>query len=326
MRLRRSSLACLIALAWSCAPALAQGWPNRFVTLVVPFGAGSGSDTVSRIISTRMSEELGQQVIIENVGGAGGIIGVGRVAKAAPDGYQMVLGAVDTFAQSQTLLKTPPYNSATDFAPVGLAMEQPLVVITRKELPAGTLQEFAAYMKANHGRMQFGSGGVGSGPHLACTQLTVIFGAPVAHVPYRGSAPAIQDMIAGNLDFYCPLAAGVMGLIENKSVKALAILTRERSPLLPELPTAVEQGVNGIDGTYWIGFFLPKGTPEPIVTKLGAAINAALDTPAVQARLREVGTTVVAPERRSPAYLQKFVETEIASWATTIKASGIKLD
>ena len=325
-RLRRLGFACLLALAWSVVPVKAQDWPSRFVTLVVPFGPGSGSDTVARIVTARMSEVLGQQIIIENVGGAGGIIGVARVAKAAPDGYQFVLGAVDTFAQSQSLLKAPPYNSMTDFTPIGLVAEQPLLLIVHNTLPVENLKDFVAYMKANFGKMQFGSAGVGSAPHLACYQLTAAAQAPVAHVPYRGSAPALQDLIAGSLDFYCPLAVGAIPLMDNKSVKALAILTRERSALLPDLPTAAEQGIDGLDGYYWIGFFLPKGTPEPIIAKFNAALVTALDTPSVQQRLRTVGTTVATSERRSPAYLQSFVDSEIKKWASTIKAAGVKAD
>lgn len=320
--IRQMSFACLMALA-CVAPAAAQTWPTRFMTLVVPFGPGSGTDIVSRIITARVSEVLGQQVVVENVGGAGGIIGVSRAAKAAPDGYQMVLGAVDTFAQSQSTLKSPPYNPITDFTPVGLAVEQPLVLTVRKDLPVANLKEFSTYVKANQAKMQFGSAGVGGAPHLACFQITSVIGATVTHVPYRSSAPALQDMIAGNLDFYCPLAVGAMRLIENGSLKALAILTRDRSPLMPDMPTAAEQGFDGVDGYYWMGFFFPKGTPEPIVATLNAAINAALDTPSVQARLREVATTAVARERRSPAYLQKYVESEIAKWAAIVKASGV---
>ncbi len=329
MNLRHFALAAAVALssvAHGSLPLVAQTWPSRHVTLVVPFGPGSGSDVVARILMARVSEVLGQQIIIENVGGAGGIIGVGRVAKAAPDGYQFVFGAVDTFAQSQSLLKAPPYNSMTDFVPVGLAVEQPLVIITRNSLPVANLAEFVDYVKVNHQKMQFGSGGVGSAPHLACHQISAAIGVPVAHVPYRGSAPAIQDMMAGNLDFYCPLAVGAMPLIEAKSVKVLAILTRTRSSLLPDLATAEEQGIKGLDGYYWIGLFLPKGTPEPIVAKLNAALGVALDSPAVQERLRTVGTTVVGADRRSPAYLAGFVESEIAKWSQTIKAAGVKAE
>lgn len=314
------------ALAVLVAPAAAQDWPTRSVTLVVPFGPGSATDVVARIIGARMSEVLGQQIVVENVSGAGGMIGLARVAKAAPDGYLMGLGAVDSIAQSQALFATPLYNSSTDFTPVGLAIEQPLLLIARKELPPNTLKEFAAYVKVNHGKMQFGSGGAGSAVHLACSQITQAIGTTVAHVPYRSSAAALQDLIAGTLDFYCPLAAAGAPLIEAKSVKALAILTRDRSPLMPSLPSAREQGIEGIDAYYWMGYFLPKGTPAPIVAKLNGAIAAAIDTPAVVSRLRVAGTTVVAPERRSPAYFTSFVNDEIKKWAEAIKSSGVKLN
>jgi tripartite-type tricarboxylate transporter receptor subunit TctC len=323
-RARRLGIALIIAIMGAVRPAGAEDWPSRPMTLVVPFGAGSGSDYVARIISARVSEVLGQQIVIENIGGAGGIVGASRVARAAPDGYQLVLGAVDTFAQGQSLYKKPPYDSVKDFTPVALVTEQPLLLTVRNELPVSNLKEFAAYVEANQSTMQFGSAGVGAAPHLACYQLTSVIGAKVTHVPYRGSAPALQDMIGGRLDYYCPLAGAAMALISSNSIKALAILTQDRSPLLPDLPTAKEQGVDVTDGYYWMGFFLPQGTPEPIVQKLNAAINTAIETPSVQARLRELGTTVVAPDRRSPEYLQGFVASEVTKWAAIIKASGIE--
>ena len=321
--LRQLIIGCMIALASCAGPAAAQNWPSRFISLVVPFGPGSGTDIVARIIAARVSEILGQQIVVENVGGAGGMIGVTRVAKAAPDGYTMVLGAVDTFAQSQSIHKTTPYDPVADFVPAGLAVEQPMVLITKKEIPASTLKEFADYMKANHAKMQFGSAGVGGAPHLACSQIANAIGVTITHVPYRSSAPALQDLIAGNLDFYCPLAAGAMRLIEEKTVKALAVLTQERSPLMPDLPTAKEQGFDNIDGYYWMGFFFPKGTPQSIVDTMNAALNEALDTPSVQARLKDVATSVVPKNRRSTAYLKDYVASEIKKWAATVKASGI---
>lgn len=321
---RRIIAAGLLAFACIAAPAAAETWPSRAITVVVPFGAGSGTDLFARVVGARMSEVLHQPVVIENVGGAGGLIGVTKVAKAPPDGYQIVIGGIDTFAQSQSLRKDPPYNSVKDFEPIALAVEQPLVLITRNSLPASNVKEFADYTKANYAKMQFGSAGVGTAPHLVCFQLATIMGVTVTHVPYRGSAPAMQDLIAGNLDFYCALAAAAKPVISGNSVKALAVLTPARSPLLPNVPTAKEQGFDLTDGFYWMGFFAPKGTPQPIVEKLSAAINAALDTPSVQTRLAEFATTVVAPERRSPAYLGKFLASEIAHWAPIIKASGIK--
>jgi tripartite-type tricarboxylate transporter receptor subunit TctC len=315
---------CIAASSTGAATAqTSQVWPSHPVTLTVPFGPGSGSDTVARIIAGRIAEILGQPVIVENLGGAGGTIAVSRAAKAAPDGYQVVLGAVDTFAQSQSLFKELPYDSVADFEPIALAVEQPLILITRTGIPATNLKDFAAYTKTHQDHMQFGSTGVGSGPYLACYLLNAAMGVKVTAVPYRSSAPAFTDMMAGTLDYYCPLAVGAIPFIDNKQVNALAILTAERSSLLPNLPTAKEQGFNVTDGYYWMGFFLPKGTPEPIVTKLNGAIVAALDTPAVQERLRIVATTAVSPERRTPAYLRGYLASEISKWRDIMTTSGV---
>ena len=304
----------------------AQEWPTRPVTMVVPFAAGSASDTLARILGARLSEVLGQQVIIENVGGAGGMTGVARVAKAAPDGYQFVLGGIDTFAQNQTLYKKPLYNSVADFEPVALMVEQAILLVTRNELPVKDLKEFAAYTKANQAKMQYGSAGAGSGSHLACAQLNAALGVDVTHVPYRGSPPAMQDLIAGRIDYFCALAAAAMPQIGSNTMRPVAILTRNRSPILPNLASAHEQGLTDFDSYFWSGFFLPKGAPAAIVQRLHAAAVATLNTPPVQERLKEVGVTVVAPERRSPDYLKSFLNGEIEKWAVTIKASGVSLD
>jgi tripartite-type tricarboxylate transporter receptor subunit TctC len=323
LHIRNASVVSLVALLLGIVAAAGQSWPNRFVTLIVPFGAGSGTDIVARIVATHISETLGKQVVVENVAGAGGTVGLSRAAKAVPDGYQMAIGAVDTLAQSQYLFKIPLYNSAVDFEPVALAVEQPLVLIVRKDLPVNNLKEFAAYLKANQGKMRFGSAGVGTAPYLACAMLTSAVGATATNVPYRSAAPALQDMISGDIDYYCPLAISAIRLIENKSVKVLAVLTRERSPLFPDLATAREQGIDVTDGYYWNGFVFPKGTPEPIVAALNAAIRNALDNPIVQARLRDLSATVVAPERRSSAYFREYLESEITKWAAIMKASGV---
>jgi tripartite-type tricarboxylate transporter receptor subunit TctC len=312
-----------VILACGIASALAEGWPSRVVTLVIPFGAGSGSDIVGRILAAKASDALGQQIIVEDLGGAGGTIAVGRVAKAAPDGYQIVLGAVDTFAQSQYLFKEPPYNSAADFVSVGLAVEQPLLLVVRNDLPASNLKEFAAYLKANQAKMKFGSAGVGAAPYLACSMLTASIGATATHVPYRSAAPALQDMIRGDIDYYCPLSISVSGLIESKSLRPLAILTRDRSPLFPDLPTAREQGFDVVDGYYWMGVFAPKGTPASVVATLHAALGSALNDATVQTRLRDASATVVAPERRSSAYMTDYLASEIAKWTAIMKASNV---
>src|SRR5262245_18914277 len=317
------SMAALIHFAHS---ATAQDWPTRPVSMVVPFAAGSASDTLARILGARLSEVLGQQVIIENVGGAGGMTGVARVAKAAPDGYQFVLGGIDTFAQNQTLYKKPLYNSVADFEPAAWMVEQAILLVTRNELPVKDLKEFTTYTKANQAKMQYGSAGAGSGSHLACAQRNAALGVDVTHVPYRGSPPAMQDLIAGRIDYFCALAAAAMPQLGSNTMRAVAILTRNRSPLLPNLASAHEQGLTDFDSYFWSGFFLPKGAPGPIVRRLHAVAVATLDTPSVQERLKEVGVTVVASDRRSPDYLKSFLNREIDKWAVTIKASGVSLD
>lgn len=312
--------------ALSANPAVAQDWPNRPVSMVVPFAAGSASDTVGRILGARLSEVLGQQVIVENVGGAGGMTGTARVANAPPDGYQFAIGSVDTMAINQTLYKKPLYNPVADFTPVGLAVEQPIILIARADLPANTMQEFIAYAKANQGKMQFGSSGLGSGSHLACARLNAAMGAEPTHVPYRGSAQAMQDLAAGRIDFFCALGAAAVAPLEGKYAKPIAILARERSSLFPAIATANEQGLAGVESYFWSGFFFPKNTPAPITQKMLQATAATLDTAATKDRLKNAGVTVVPPDRRSPDYLKQFVASEIASWEKTIKASGVSID
>jgi tripartite-type tricarboxylate transporter receptor subunit TctC len=314
------------ALAAAIMPAAAQDWPTRPVTMVVTFPAGSGSDVLARIVGARLSEILGQQVIIENVGGGGGMTGAYRVARAAPDGYQFLLGGTDTLAQSQTLYKKPPYNAVTDFAPVALIAEQPFLLVARNDLPAGKLPEFIAYAKANQAKMQYGSAGPASGSNLTCTYLNSAMWVTITPVPYRGAPEGLQDVMAGRIDYYCPVIAAAIGHIGNRTMKAIAILSRDRSPTLPSLASAHEQGLVDFEATYWNAFFLPKGTPAPIVKKLHDAAVATIDTPSVQARLKIFGVTVVAPARRSPDYLQQFVASEIEKWTGPVKASGVSLD
>jgi tripartite-type tricarboxylate transporter receptor subunit TctC len=312
------SMACALALP---APAAAQEFPTRPLTLVIPFGAAGGVDVVGRILAARMGEILGHTVIVENVGGAGGMIGSARIARATPDGYQFVLGSVGTHAQGQTLYKNPLYNSATDFQPVALVAEQPIVLAARNNLPANNLSEFIAYAKANQAKMQYGSPGTGSSTHLACALFTSEIGVKVTHIPFRNNAT--QDLIAGRTDYQCMSGAAAVPLVEGKLAKMIATLTRERWQRLPQLASAHEQGLKDFDAYIWYALFLPKRTPAPIVRKLHAAAAAAMETPAVQARFDKVGATVPAPDRRSPEYLQKFVESEIARWAGPIKAAGM---
>ena len=313
----------LLTATW---PALGQNWPTRPMTMVVPFAAGSSSDIVARILAPRLSDVLGQQVVVENVGGAGGMTGAARVAKTAPDGYQFVLGTGGTHATNQTLYRNPQYNAATDFTPVALIVEQTIVLAARKDLPATTLQDFAAYAKSNQAKMQYGSPGVGSAPHLSCALINAILSIDVTHVPYRGAPPLIQDLIAGRIDYACFTGTVAIPQIESKTLRGLAILTKDRSASLPALASAHEQGLTDFHASTWYGLFLPKGTPAPIVHKLHGAVIAAMDTPAIKERLKETGTDIVSPARRSPDYLGKFVVSEIERWATVIKAVGLSLE
>jgi tripartite-type tricarboxylate transporter receptor subunit TctC len=303
----------------------AQSWPTRPLSMVVPFAAGGGTDVLGRIIGKRLSEVLGQQVIIENVGGAGGMVGSARVVKAPPDGYQFVLGS-RADAINQSLYKSPLYNLVTDLAPVVLIADQPTVLVARKDLAAGNLRQFIAYAKANQGAMQFGSAGAGSTGHVDCALLNARMGVNIPHVPYRGGGPAMQDLIAGRFDYFCTLSATIIPQIEGGLVKPIAVLTRDRAPMLPNLASAGEQGLDDFEASTWFGFFLPRHTPEPIIQKLHDATVAAMETPSVQARLLEAGAIVVAPERRSPEYLQRYVASEIEKNAAPIKAAGISMD
>jgi tripartite-type tricarboxylate transporter receptor subunit TctC len=321
-----AALAVFSALLAGAAPAHAQAWPSRPVTMVIPFAAGGAVDVMGRILSARLSDVLGQQVIIENVGGAGGTTGAYRVAKAAPDGYEMVLGSVGTHAQSQSLYKKPLYNAVTDFAPVGLIAEVPLVLVARKTLPVNDLKEFIAYAKTNHAKMQYGSAGTGSADHLACVLFNATVGIDVTHVPYRGGQPAMQDLIAGRIDYACNVITTAVPQIQGGLIKPIAVMTRARSPLLPDLASADEQGLKGFEAYTWNALFLPKGTPDAIVRRLNAAVQDVLATPAVQERIKGIGGSIVGPERRSPEYLRQFVASEIAKWAGPIKASGATAD
>jgi len=303
--------------------ATAQDWPQRPVTMIVPFAAGSGTDILGRIIGSRLSEVLGQQVVIEDMGGAGGMNGSSRTAKAAPDGYTFVLGNVGTHAQNQTLYKSPLYSAMTDFEPVGLVADLPPVLITRPDMPANNLKEFAAYAKLQQDKIRYGSAGTGSAAQLGCALLNSDLGLTSTHVPYRGAAPAMQDLIASRIDYQCALLPAPLSQIAAKQVKAIAILTKARSPALADLPTADEQGMAGFDASAWHAVFLPKNTPQAIVKKLNEALAVTLDTPAIRTRMLELGVVEITPDRRSSDYLAKFVASEIKKWGTIIEKSGL---
>jgi tripartite-type tricarboxylate transporter receptor subunit TctC len=324
MKLIATALSGLLAFG---AHASAQdSWPTRPVTMVVPFAAGGPVDVLGRILAQHLSEVIGQQVVVENVTGAGGMTGSYRVAQAAPDGHQLVLGSIGTHALNQTLYKRPLYNAATDFAPVALIADVPLILITRKDLPPNNLQEFIAYAKENQAKMQYGSGGAGTSAHIGCVMLNQAMGVDITHVPYRGGGPAMIDLIAGRIDYVCNIISTAVQPLAANQVKAMATLSRERAAVLPKLATAHEQGLKDFDAYTWNAVFLPKGTPPDVVGKLNGALVKVMENRALRERLEGLGLYVVAPERRTPAYLAKFVAGEIAKWAVPIKASGASAD
>jgi tripartite-type tricarboxylate transporter receptor subunit TctC len=320
---RLAAAAMLLAVTGA---ALAQPYPAKPVTMIIPFAAGGPADVFGRVVAQRMSELLGQQVVIENVGGAGGMTGSKRVADAAPDGYTFGIGTVGTHAQGQTLYKRPLYSAVTDFTPVALLAEVPLILITRKDLPATDFKQFAAYAKTNQSKMQFGSAGAGSATHLGCVLLNYVIGVDITHVPYRGTGPAMQDLAGGRVDYLCEAISTAKPQVDGGTIRALAIFDKQRSPAMPDLPTAREQGFENLEAYTWYGVFLPRGAPADIVKKLNDAAVAAMKTPTVRERLDALGIVAVSDDRTTADYLGTFVKSEIEKWAAPIKASGVTVD
>ena len=318
-----SALAALLVLA---SPVFAQAWPSRALTMVVAFPAGGSDDILARMLAPRLAELLGHPVNVENVGGAGGMAGATRVAKAAPDGYEFMLGTSATHAISQNLHRKPPYNAVTDFTPIALIAEQPFIVVARKGLQAGRLEDLVAYVKANPRKAYYASAGEGSGTHLVCSLFNSAAGMHAVHIAYQGGAAAMRDVVAGRVDYFCPVMTVALAPVLRHDVKAIAILSRHRSPVLPEVPSAHEQGLADFSMWAWFALFLPKDVPPSVTAKLHEATASAIGMPFLQARLKAIGAEVVSPERRSPEYLQKFVETEIAKWASAIKAAHFRLE
>lgn len=317
--------AAALTICASTEPTRAQDWPQQPVRVVVSAAAGGPIDVFARIVADRLSKSLGQNVFIENVPGAGGSTGGQRVARAAPDGYTILLGTSATHTFSQVLYKKPLYDAEADFAPVALLAEIPLVLIVRKDLPVSNLKEFAAYAKANGAKMNYGSAGAGSSTHLGCALLMNAIGADVQHVPYRGTGPAMQDLQAGRLDLLCEIVVTAVPQVNAGTVKAIATMSQERSPVLPNTPTTVEAGFPSALAYSFTALLAPKGTSPSIIAKLNAAAQDAMEAPDVRQRLEKLGATIVRKERRSPEYLAKYIGAEIAKWRRIVATSGLPL-
>jgi len=316
-----ATLACIMASPVA-AQTNASTWPTRPVTMVVPFPAGGPVDLVARIFAQRLSEKLGQQIVPENIGGAGGMSGAARVAKATPDGSVFLFGNQGTHVFSQMLYKKPLYNAVTDFTPVSVAITNAKILVTRKDFPADTLSEFAAFAKSNEAKLHYGSAGSGSATQVTCILLNSALGINVTHVPYRGTGPAMQDLIGGRIDYVCDVISVTVPLVESKVIKAIALLSPQRSPAMPYLATAHEQGLKDFDTDGWNAFFFPKGVPESMVQRLARAVNEILEDPAMRERLEGLGLGVPAPDRRGPEVLDRLVRSDLVILAAPVKASG----
>jgi tripartite-type tricarboxylate transporter receptor subunit TctC len=308
----RTSLV-VAALLASASLVRAQDFPARFITIISPFQAGGPSDTVARLISVAMSKVLGQQVVVENVTGAGGTIGSGRVAKAAPDGYTLVISGSGTHAAIEQLYVNPPYR-ALDFDSVGLVTTTPVVVVGKRDLPPNTLSELIAYLKDHEKTVTEADAGVGSVSQLACSVFHSLVGIKPTVVSYRGTPQATQDIIAGNVDLLCNQIVNIVEYAKSGALKAYAVTSERRSPMLPSVPTTAEAGLPDFKLTVWYGLSGPKGMPAPVVAKLNQALSAALDDPIVVKLFADLGYDVVPASQRSSAFFDEFMRREVELW------------
>jgi tripartite-type tricarboxylate transporter receptor subunit TctC len=314
------ALLCIAAIGVGSAPSNAQPYPARPITVVVPFPAGGPSDVVARIVTEQMGKVLGQSLIIENIGGAGGTIGSGHVAAATPDGYTLLAGSMGSHVAAPVLTPNIKYDSVRDFEPIGFTAHAPAVIVARKDFPAKDLREFVSYLKANGDRVKQAHGGIGASSHMACLLFNAAAGVQPSSVAYRGTAPALNDLIGGHVDFFCDQVVSVAPQIAGGAIKAYAVSAPERLIMLPDVPTAKEMGLN-FEMSIWAGIFAPKATPKPIIDKLAGALDQALDDPAVAKRLADLGGTIPPKSERTPAKFDAFVKAEIARWSPILKAS-----
>ena len=316
-------VACFAALlaAQAIQLAHAQDYPNHSITVVVPFPAGGPSDVVARIVAENMSKALGQTLVIENVGGAGGTLGSGRVAAAAPDGYTLLAGSMGSHVAAPVLTPNIKYDPARDFVPIGPTAHSPAVIVARKDFPAKDLKEMVALLKQNGSAYKQAHGGIGSSSHMACLLFTTEIGAKPTLVAYRGTGPAMNDLIGGHVDFFCEQSVSVSKQVAGGTIKGYGVSAAERLAALPDVPTAKEAGIS-YQMSIWAGMFAPKGTPPQAVGKLADALDKALDDAAVRKRIGDLGGSIPGKAERTPAAFDRYVRAEIARWAPILTAAG----
>ena len=315
--------AVLLAIA-GMSSAQAQEYPARTVTVIVPFAAGGPADITGRIVADIFSRHLGQKFVVENVGGAGGTTGALRAARAAADGYTILSGHLGTNALAPAFYPNLGYDPQTDFAPIGLTAQYPELLVVRKDFPANNLKEFVGYAKANPEKLNVGHAGLGSVSYIGCLLLHAAIGIKPTMIPFTGTAPVLNAMLGGQVDYECDPVLGTLSQVQAGNVKALAVAARKRSPLLPDVPTSHEQGLPEFDIAPFYAVFVPSGTPQAVVDKLAAALSKGLDEEAVQKRLTELGADSVEQSRRGPTALADLVKSEAARLTPVLKAAAEK--
>jgi tripartite-type tricarboxylate transporter receptor subunit TctC len=324
--LHRRSLLALVLLALPVASALAaEAFPTRSLTMVVPYAAGGPTDTVSRLVAEAMGNRLGQQIVVENVAGAGGTLGAQRVAEADPDGYTLLMHHIAQ-ATSPSLYRRLPYDPATDFAPIGLVTEAPMTLVARPGFPPASIAELLAYMRERKDGITYANAGLGGASHICGMLLMSTLDVKLTTVPYKGTGPAMTDLLGGQVDLMCDQTTNTVGQLKGGRIKGYAVTTRERVPSLPDLPTLDEAGLKGFEVTIWHGLYAPAGTPEPVIGRLTQALQGAVEDPKVIQRFADLATTPVTPDRATPEVLGRHLQSEIEKWRPIIQAAGAYAD
>ncbi|WP_406856486.1 tripartite tricarboxylate transporter substrate binding protein BugD [Alsobacter sp. KACC 23698] len=321
--MKSTAIAAAALLLASAVPGFAQGYPTKPVTMIVPFAAGGPTDVVARIVGEHMSRTLGQQIVIENVAGAGGTTGSTRTAQAAPDGYTIMMGHMGTHGAAPALYPNLKYDPTKDFETVGMAAGTPIVIVARKDLPPKDLKEFVSYAKQQNDKLNEAHAGIGSVSHTTCVLLNVQLGIKPTAVPYKGTGPALNDLVSGQVDFMCDQIVNLVEQIKAGSIKAYAIATPERSPALPDLPTTKEAGLPDYQVSAWNAIFAPKGTPTEITAKLNDALVKALADPNTKKRLEDLGGVLPDENGKTREALKAFVAAEVARWTPVLKSAGV---